>query len=129
MSYSFNAQGKTAEEAKAAVAAKFDTMLESQAIHAFDRAKAEAAAGAFIDLFPEAPEGQQYNVNVNGSVGWKGTLGADDQVILSAGVGVSVGFVEIPVEEPAPEPAADDAQAEAEHDAAVDAGEKTEDES
>lgn len=117
MSYSFNAQGKTAEEAKAAVAAKFDAMTETQPVHDFDRAKAEAAAGAFIDLFPEAPEGHQYNVNVNGSVGWKGTLGADDCVILSAGVGISVSFMAIPVEEPAPEP---EAEAEAAPEAAAD---------
>lgn len=84
MSYSFNVTASSKVEAKEKVAAEFDTILASQPVHAADRASAQAAADAFVDLVKEPGEGEEIAVTVNGYVSWR-----DEGEFTGASVGVS----------------------------------------
>lgn len=53
MSYSFKLCAASKAEAKAQVGAELDKIVASQRCHARDRAQAEAAASAFIDLLDD----------------------------------------------------------------------------
>lgn len=93
MSYSFSGRGATKAEVMEKVAAELDKVVAGQPIHAADRAQAQAAAQAFLDVLPDANGEQDIYVSVSGSVGWSGVLGAADQVLTSAGVNVSVALI------------------------------------
>lgn len=71
MSYSFNVQAPTKEEAKAAVAAEFEKVLEGQPVHAADLPAARVAAAAFIDVLKDPTETEEVKVRVNGWVSWR----------------------------------------------------------
>lgn len=71
MSYSFAVTGASKAEAKEAVAAKFAEVVAGQPNHEVDRNAAVAAAGAFIDMLADTPEGFEVQVRVNGSLGWR----------------------------------------------------------
>ncbi|UFZ05462.1 hypothetical protein LQG66_03860 [Bradyrhizobium ontarionense] len=71
MSYSFGVWAKSKAEAKAAVAAKLDEVIATQAIHARDKSAILANAAAVIDLLGDAvPDGHEIHVGCNGSVSW-----------------------------------------------------------
>ncbi|WP_316171045.1 hypothetical protein [Bradyrhizobium sp. SZCCHNRI1058] len=71
MSYSFNLYAGSKSEAKAAVAAKLDEVIASQAIHVRDKSAVLANASAVIELLTDAaPEGHVIYVGCNGSVSW-----------------------------------------------------------
>lgn len=85
MSYSFNVQAATKQDAKAAVALAFDRVIETQPIHARDKSAALANAGAVIDLLADdAPNGHVIAVSCNGFVGWRDMLRDDGANPLSA---------------------------------------------
>lgn len=73
MSYSFSVRAANAAEAKAKVAAQFDTITAQQACHQADRDQAVAAAGAFIDCVAADPS-KDLLVHVNGYLSgtWSG---------------------------------------------------------
>lgn len=100
MSYSIHAQAKTKEEAKAALATKFDEVVNGQPIHAKDREAALNAADDFLDTLGEPGDGQVVNVNLNGSLTWRGE--GDEQTITGASVSVSASVIDAPAEEPNP---------------------------
>ncbi|WP_316172390.1 hypothetical protein [Bradyrhizobium sp. SZCCHNRI2049] len=78
MSYSFSVKAATKADAKVAVAAAFDRVVEAQPIHARDKQAAVANAGAMIDLLTDdAPSGCVISVNCNGYVGWLDMLRED----------------------------------------------------
>lgn len=91
MSYSFGVRGATKTDAIAKVAAELDKVVTSQPIHSTDRAQAQAAAEAFINVIPD-DETKDVYVSVRGSVGWQGTLDID-AVVTSASVNVSAALV------------------------------------
>lgn len=76
MSYSFNVQAATKEEAKAALEAEFDKVLTGQPAHEADLPAARVTAAAFVDALNDPAENEQVNVSVNGwvSVRPQGTL-------------------------------------------------------
>ena len=88
MSYSFTVRAATKAEAKEKIAAEFDKVVEGQPAHATDRAAAEAAAGAFVDLLGEPADGQVVQAVVHGSLGWRG-----EGDYTSANVGVQASIV------------------------------------
>ncbi len=91
MSYSFSVRASNKAEAKERVDAELAKVVESQAIHARDRAQAQHVAEAFIDLLVDDPE-RDIDVNVHGSVSWRDTLVAGQEgeaVLIAAGVAVS----------------------------------------
>lgn len=91
MSYSFTITAPSKEEAKQAIAAKFDEVIASQPAHAKDKDAALATANAFIDLVKaEVPDDHVVSVNMHGSVGWNVEAPND---LTGAGVGVSVHFI------------------------------------
>ncbi len=92
MSYSFGVRGATKDEVMAKVAAELDQVVSNQSMHSADRAQAEAAAKAFVDVVPDGDDDKEFYVSVSGSVGWRGTLGVD-AVITSSSVNVSVSLV------------------------------------
>jgi hypothetical protein len=71
MSYSFNVTAASKAEAKQKIAAEFDSVLANQPVHAADRASAQAAAEAFVDVVNEPAEGEELAVTVNGYVSWR----------------------------------------------------------
>lgn len=73
MSYSFQVRAATKAQAIAAVAAKLAETEAAQPAHSIDRAHAEAAATAFINLLPDDEE-QDVAVTVSGWVSgqWQG---------------------------------------------------------
>lgn len=71
MSYSFNVQAPTKEEAKIAVEAEFEKVLASQPVHAADLPAARIAAAAFIDVLKDPTEAEEVKVRVNGWVSWR----------------------------------------------------------
>lgn len=79
MSYSFHGRthsvnGKAKEEARAAIAAKFDEVESQQKMHVHDRKVSEAVAMAFVGAVREPAEGEQISWSVSGSVGWSGSF-------------------------------------------------------
>lgn len=88
MSYSFTVSAFTKDEAKQKITRSFDEVVSNQPIHQRDRAAAEAAAHAFVDVCPDpATEAQQVQVTVYGSVGWRGDQ--SDANVTSASVNIS----------------------------------------
>lgn len=69
MSYSFNVKAATKAEAKAAVEAEFDKVLENQTEHERDKAAALANANAVIDLLAD-DDTQDIGVSCNGYISW-----------------------------------------------------------
>lgn len=70
MSYSFNVKAATKAEAKAAVEAEFDKVLDNQPEHARDKAAALANANAVIDLLAD-DETRDVGVSCNGYISWR----------------------------------------------------------
>lgn len=68
MSYSFSVTAPSKAEAKEKIAAEFDKILASQPVHAADRASAQAAAEAFVDVLSGPADGEEIAVTVNGYV-------------------------------------------------------------
>ena len=87
MSYSFNVEAVTKDEAKAAIIAKFDEMMVGQPNHSHDREAAINNANAAIDLLIDDPS-KRISVSMNGSIGWR--LPGDDEKKEFIGVGISV---------------------------------------
>lgn len=71
MSYSFSVTAATKAEAKEKIAEEFDKIVVSQPVHEVDRAPAQAAAHAFVDVLADPGEDQQISVNCNGYVSWR----------------------------------------------------------
>jgi hypothetical protein len=69
MSYSFQVKAATKAEAKAAVEAEFDKVVEQQPEHARDKAAALANANASIDLLAD-DDTQDVSVSCNGYISW-----------------------------------------------------------
>ena len=86
MSYSFQVSGADKAAAKAAVAAKMDEVVVSQASHARDKAQALAAADAFIDVLADDAD-KDVGVTMHGSLSgrWEGS-----DVVSITGANVSV---------------------------------------
>ena len=68
MSYSFSVTAPSRAEAKDAVSAKFDEVVESQPVHEADREAANLAAGMFVDALDEPNENEMVSLSVTGSV-------------------------------------------------------------
>ena len=93
MSYSFSVQAPSKDEAKAAVAAKFDEVIASQPMHERDKAAALSNATAVIDLLMDAPD-RHISVSVNGYVSWMNVLEAEgSNPLLGASVSASASLV------------------------------------
>lgn len=71
MSYSFAVSARTKAEAIAHVAAQFDRIVESQAVHEADRDAAQAAVTAFIEVLAEPNEREGIAVSVSGYLSWR----------------------------------------------------------
>lgn len=71
MSYSFSVTAESKVEAKEKIAGQFDTIIAAQPVHAADRASAQAAADAFVDVLKDPAENEQIAVTVNGYVSWQ----------------------------------------------------------
>lgn len=87
MSYSFYVRAANKAEAKEKVAAELAKVVAAQPIHEIDRAQAQAAADAFVDLL-DSKDTREISMSVNGSV-W-----SRDGLTQQAGVGVSTAFVD-----------------------------------
>jgi hypothetical protein len=88
MSYSFNKHAGSKAEVLALVAAALAEVVAQQPAHAADQAQALVATEAFVAIIPEPAADQDVSVSLHGSVSWR-----DDQVVLSAVVGVAVCLV------------------------------------
>jgi hypothetical protein len=95
MSYSFSVKADTKEAAKVAVSDAFDKVVESQPIHARDKAAALTNAAAVIDLLTDpAPEGSAINVSCSGYVNWMEVLREDgSNPLTTASVSASASYV------------------------------------
>lgn len=71
MSYSFSKRASTKAILMGLVIAELDNVVAAQPVHAADRAQAQAATEAFLDIVPDADETQDYYVSVSGSVAYK----------------------------------------------------------
>ncbi|MDB5555449.1 MAG: hypothetical protein JWL86_5433 [Rhizobium sp.] len=92
MSYSFSVRGVSKADVKEKAKAELDKVVSSQPVHAADREQAQAAINQFVDVLPDPTDKQDVSVYVSGSLGWTGTLGADDQLFTSASVNVQAGL-------------------------------------
>lgn len=98
MSYSFQIQKASKAEVLLHVRQEFDRVEFSQKSHAVDRAAAEAAAKAFVEMLPDS-DSKDIKVMVNGSVSGSGAGlwdGTDFSGLTSAGVQVSALLVDRP---------------------------------
>jgi hypothetical protein len=86
VSYSFTVRAATKAAVLALVVAQLDQVQAQQPQHEFGRVPAESAATAFVNILPDDPN-LDVVVSVNGSIGWRGTWGADHS-ITAAGFGV-----------------------------------------
>lgn len=94
MSYSFHFSAKDRDEAKARCGEEFNKVLRSQPIHQRDRQQALAAAEAMIDLCADPTEGQVVNVNMSGSLTYRGNENAADITGASVQVQANVGPIQ-----------------------------------
>jgi lipopolysaccharide export system protein LptC len=98
MSYGFTVRAATAAEAKQKVAAELDKVVASQSVHARDRAQAQAAADAFVDLLAQ-DDTMDVEVRINGSVGWRTPLATGGEAALPlTAAAVSVSAYQLPRE-------------------------------
>ncbi|MES2685500.1 MAG: hypothetical protein V4706_01695 [Pseudomonadota bacterium] len=90
MSYSFTVRASDKQAAKTAIAAKLEEVVATQACHHRDKAQAQAAADAFVDLLSD-DDGKDIVVNINGYLTghWEGS---DVTRIEGASIGVSAGL-------------------------------------
>lgn len=95
MSYSFQKRGATKAILMAMVIAELDNVVSAQPVHVADRAQAQAAAEAFLDIVPDADETQDYYVSVSGSVTYKWD-GANNKIkgVTGASINVSASLVQ-----------------------------------
>lgn len=78
MSYSISVTAANVQEAREALAAKFDEdVLKHQPVHAKDREQALAAADAFLALLGPQPENRVVAITMNGALGWDGAMEED----------------------------------------------------
>ena len=90
MSYSFTIHAKSKGEAKAGVSAKLAEVCQSQPAHQRDRAAAQAAANAFIDVLVEPMDKEMVNVHMTGALGWR-----EKDQYTSGSVSVNVGITAV----------------------------------
>ena len=92
MSYSFAARGATKAEVVAKVVAEFDNIVAYQPVHVVDREQAQETVVLFLNNIPDSNkrDDQDFYVSVSGSVGWNGMYGADDFILTSASINVTV---------------------------------------
>lgn len=96
MSYSFDFAAPTKADAKLRVASELETIAAQQPAHEKDRAAAQAAANAIIDLLAD-DETMDIRVSMHGSVGWRMALSGGDQYPLTqASVGVNAWHIPKP---------------------------------
>lgn len=89
MSYYFNFNADSKAAAKEVLQAEFDKVVAQQPVHAADRAQAQAAASAMIDLVPDPSAEEVVYVTCSGNVGWSGTLDGPDFSLRSASINAS----------------------------------------
>lgn len=96
MSYSFTVRAASKALAKQAVAAKLAEVAHQQACHERDKAQAQAAADAFVDLLSDQP-GKDVVVNMSGYLSgvWQGS---DVESISSANLQVSASLAGRPAD-------------------------------
>jgi hypothetical protein len=87
MSYSISATADTKEDAARQIKERFDAIVVSQPSHAADKEAALAAAGAFIDLLADPPQGHEVYVSMYGSLSWHHET---PEEFIAAGCSVSV---------------------------------------
>lgn len=92
MSYSLNFKAANKAEAKAKVATELDKAAQAQSCHERDKAQAQAAADAFIDLLVE-DESKDVVVSMSGSLTGSWT-GSDVTRITGASVSVNAGLAD-----------------------------------
>jgi ribosomal protein S9 len=88
MSFSFYATAKTKDEARALVIERMTEVVRSQPAHEKDQHVIVATVSAYLELIKQEA-GQQINVAVSGSVGWRGQADVIESV-SSAAINVSV---------------------------------------
>lgn len=71
MSYSFSVTADTKAEAIGKISQQFDAVVAAQPSHAADKDAAVAAAKTFIGLLGDPHDGDEVNVSMSGSLGWK----------------------------------------------------------
>ncbi len=93
MSYSFTVRAATKAEALFKVAAEIEKIAASQPSHEIDKAHAVSLAESFAGFIDDT-EGMDVVIALHGSLGWQGTWGGDDGVVItSASVGVNAYLV------------------------------------
>lgn len=90
MSYSFNVRAASKALVKAAIAAELEKVAAQQACHLRDKAQAQAAADAFVDVLTDDDD-KDVVVNMSGYLSgqWQGS---DVTRIEGASVNVSAGL-------------------------------------
>lgn len=71
MSYSFNVNAGSKDEAGTKIEAELAKVVASQPMHAADQQAAQNAAEAFIDVLREPGDGEGVGVSVSGSLSWQ----------------------------------------------------------
>lgn len=89
MSYSFGVRAKTKVEALEKVNAELNKVVAQQKAHEKDSVHASETATSFVNVLAEPSEEQDVVVSVSGSLGWLGTSGVDEILLVSAQVSVS----------------------------------------
>ena len=92
MSYSFNVKAGDKNDAKAAVLAKFDEIVEQQPVHARDRKAVLANAGLVIDLLAD-DDTKDVSVSCSGYVSWSSGATPEEAQFTSASIGCSASHV------------------------------------
>jgi hypothetical protein len=92
MSYSFQVKAANKPAAKAAVAAEFDKVVQSQPVHSRDKAQALANANAVIDLLGE-DDSKDVSVSCNGYVRWSSGDG-DTASLTTASISATANHVQ-----------------------------------
>lgn len=85
MSYSFGLKAATKAAAIAEISKQLDAVVAAQPVHAADRAQAQAASEAFVNLLPD-DDAQDVGASISG---WIQTT---DGGLVQASVGVTVGL-------------------------------------
>ena len=84
MSYSFTKAAPNKQDLMELVKEQLVVITEGQPIHSQDARQAEEAIRSYVDILPDPVEGEEVQVSVHGSVGWR-----NGDLVVQADIGIS----------------------------------------
>ena len=83
MSFSFTVRAATKADALSKLVAEMERVAAAQPSHEIDKAHVVSLAESYAG-FVDDEEGKDFVIAMSGSLGWRGTWGGDDGVVITS---------------------------------------------